>query len=257
MMSKEREVKYSTQYEILSFDTDYLGRAHLSALMNYLQDAARLHSIREGFSVFDLFKKGVTWVVSRYHVKINRYPELSEKILIKTWASGKNGYFALRDFEVADERLKPILVATSSWMIIDLQSRRPVKVEGLFPDELVLEERALEDDFPSLPIVEKLDHKATFRVLFEDLDYNRHVNNVTYSRWALEAMPKEILFSARPEEVEINYRAEAFYGDEIEVVSQTPSTPDGYWVQQVFNLATGKEVARLRSLWKRYEYFNR
>lgn len=255
MKQDEKTLKYSARYEILSFDTDYLGQAHLSALMNYLQDAARLHSIREGFSVFDLVKKGVTWVVSRYHLKIHRYPALSEKIFISTWASDKFGYYALRDFEVFDEQEKPVLVATSSWMIIDLESRRPVKVENLFPDDLVLKERALEDDFPQLPIVETLDHKTTFRVLFEDLDYNRHVNNVIYSRWALEGMPREMLFSARPVEMEINYRAEAFYGDEIEVISQNPVSPDGYWVQQVFNLATGKEVARLRSRWKRYEHF--
>jgi len=254
-MGGSKELKYTSQYEILSFGTDYLGKVHLSALMNYLQEAARLHSIREGFSVFDLFKKGVTWVVSRYHLKINRYPNLSEKISVSTWASGKNGYFALRDYEVVDEKQAPILVATSSWMIIDLQSRRPVKVENLFPDELVLQERALEDDFPQLPAVEILDYKTNFRVLFEDLDYNRHVNNVVYSRWALEGMPQEVLFSCRPEELEINYRAEAFYGDEIEVITQKPATPDGYWVQQVFNLTSGKEVARVRSRWKRYEYF--
>ncbi|MGC9055381.1 MAG: acyl-[acyl-carrier-protein] thioesterase [Candidatus Saccharicenans sp.] len=255
-MMEKREIKYTSQYEILSFDTDYLGMAHLSCLMNYLQDAARLHSIKEGFSVFDLFKKGVTWVVSRYHLKINRYPALSEKIFVRTWASDKYGYYALREFEVADEKQEPILVAASSWMIIDLQNRRPIKIENLFPDELVLRERVLEDDFPQLPVVETLDYKATFRVLFEDLDYNRHVNNVVYSRWAVEGMPQEILFSSRPTELEINYRSEAFYGDEIEVITQKPGNIDDFWIQQIYNLKTGKEVARLRARWKRYEQFN-
>jgi len=248
----ERKLFYDQEFEILSFQVDLEGRAHLSALMNYLQDAARGHSIREGFSVFDLFAKGVTWVVSRYHVVINRYPRLGEKIQVKTWASGKHGYYALRDFKAHDAEQKTILTATSSWMIIELENRRPVKVENLFPDALVLTERALNDDFPTLPIVENLDHRATFRVLFEDLDYNRHVNNVVYSRWAVEGMPQEVLFSERPEELEINYRSEAFWGDEIEVITQKPAGPNGVWIQQIYNLATGKEVARLRSRWKNY-----
>lgn len=248
------ELYFTANFQIMSFDVDYKGRAHLSALMNYLQDAARGHSIREKFSVFELFEKGVTWVVSRYHLKINRYPVLGENILVKTWASGKNGYYALRDFEAYDEKQNKILSATSSWMIIDLNSRRPVKVENLFPDELVLHQRALEDNFPPLPIVETLDYKADFRVLFEDLDFNRHVNNVVYSRWAVEGMPQEMLFSARPMTLEINYRSEAFYGDEIEVITQKPVSPDGFWIQQIFNLKTGKEVARLRSRWMRYEH---
>ncbi|MGB9893734.1 MAG: acyl-[acyl-carrier-protein] thioesterase [Candidatus Saccharicenans sp.] len=249
----DRNLVYQQEFEILSFQTDFKGRAHLSALMNYLQDAARGHSFREGFSVFDLFKQGVTWVISRYHLVVNRYPRLGEEIKIRTWASGKHGYYALRDFEILDAGQNKILVATSSWMIIELDSRRPVKVESLFPDELVWNERALADEFPALPIVERLDHKATFRVMFEDLDYNRHVNNVVYSRWAVEGMPQEVLFSQRPEELEINYRSEAFLGDEIEVISQKPTGPDGIWIQQVYNLATGKEVARLRSRWKPYE----
>lgn len=80
----ERKLFYEQEFEILSFQVDLEGRAHLSALMNYLQDAARGHSIREGFSVFDLSTKGVTWVISRYHLVINRYPQLGEKIQVRT-----------------------------------------------------------------------------------------------------------------------------------------------------------------------------
>lgn len=250
---ENQEKKFLTcEYELLSFDADYLGRAHLSALMNYLQDAARRHSLREKFSVFDLAEKGLTWVVSRYHILVERYPRMGEKIAIKTWASGKHGYYALRDFEVSDVKGKRIALATSSWMIIELESRRPVRVENLFPDELILQERALADDFPTLPIVERLDHKTTFRVMFEDLDCNRHVNNVVYSRWAVEGMPREVLFASRPRELEINYRSEAFYGDEIEVITQNPESPGSFWIQQIYSLASGKEVARVRSRWASY-----
>ncbi len=249
-MEKERPVFFICSYEVLSFDTDYQGQAHLSALMNYLQDAARQHSIRDHFSVFELFDKGLTWVVSRYHLKIDRYPELGEKIQVKTWASGKYGYYALRDFEIYDTSQKQIAAATSSWMIIELDSRRPVKIENLFPDSLILPARTLEDDFSPLPIVERLDYKTSLKVCFEDLDFNQHVNNVVYSRWALEGLPRENLFLSRVRELEINYRSEAFYGDEIEVISQRPSGPEDFWVQQIFNLSTGKELARLRSLWK-------
>ncbi len=251
-MEDQRRRFITCDYEVSSFNVDFLGRAHLSALMNYLQDAARRHAVRERFSVFELAEKGLTWVVSRYHVLIDRYPRMGEKIVVRTWASGKHGYYALRDFVISDAGGKRIVEATSSWMIIELESRRPVRVENLFPDELILQERALKDDFPTLPIVERLDHKTTFRVMFEDLDYNRHVNNVVYSRWAVEGMPREVLFAGRPREVEINYRSEVFYGDEIEVISQNPESPGGFWIQQIYSLASGKEVSRVRSRWQQY-----
>ncbi|MCX8159888.1 MAG: thioesterase [Candidatus Saccharicenans sp.] len=251
-MKNQKRLFLTCDFEILSIEADYLGRAHLSALMNYLQEAARRHSVREKFSVFDLAEKGLTWVVSRYHVLVDRYPRMGEKVIIKTWASGKHGYYALRDFEITDSGGKRIAAATSSWMIIELEGRRPVRVENLFPDELILQERALNDDFPTLPIVERLDHKTTFRVLFEDLDYNRHVNNVVYSRWAVEGMAREVLFASRPRELEINYRSEAFYGDEIEVITQNPESPGDPWIQQIYSLTSGKEVARVRSRWAVY-----
>ncbi len=246
----DRQHEYQTDYEIMSFNVDYQNRAHLSALMNYLQDAARLHSIAEKFSVFDLQAKGVTWVISRYHLQIQRYPEMGEIIVVKTWASGKHSFYALREFEISDARQKRILAATSSWMIIDLKDRRPVKINNLFPDELILNKRLIEDDFPVLPVVERLNFKSNFKAWFEDLDFNRHVNNVAYSRWAVESLPPEVLFSRRPVEIEINYRSEVFYGDTIEVITQRPLNENEEWIQQIFNLSTGKEVARLRSAWR-------
>ena len=246
----DRQHEYQTDYEIMSFNVDYQNRAHLSALMNYLQDAARLHSIAERFSVFDLQAKGVTWVISRYHLQIQRYPEMGEIIAVKTWASGKHSFYALREFEISDARQKRILAATSSWMIIDLKDRRPVKINDFFPDELILNKRLIEDDFPVLPVVERLNFKSNFKAWFEDLDFNRHVNNVAYSRWAVESLPPEVLFSRRPVEIEINYRSEVFYGDTIEVITQRPLNENEEWIQQIFNLSTGKEVARLRSAWR-------
>ncbi|HPB59966.1 MAG TPA: thioesterase [Candidatus Saccharicenans sp.] len=246
----DRQHEYQTDYEIMSFNVDYQNRAHLSALMNYLQDAARLHSIAEKFSVFDLQAKGVTWVISRYHLQVQRYPEMGEIIAVKTWASGKHSFYALREFEISDARQKRILAATSSWMIIDLKDRRPVKINNLFPDELILNKRLIEDDFPVLPVVERLNFKSNFKAWFEDLDFNRHVNNVAYSRWAVESLPPEVLFSRRPVEIEINYRSEVFYGDTIEVITQRPLNENEEWIQQIFNLSTGKEVARLRSAWR-------
>lgn len=246
----DRQHEYQTDYEIMSFNVDYQNRAHLSALMNYLQDAARLHSIAEKFSVFDLQAKGVTWVISRYHLQVQRYPEMGEIIAVKTWASGKHSFYALREFEISDARQKRILAATSSWMIIDLKDRRPVKINNLFPDELILDKRLIEDDFPVLPVVERLNFKSNFKAWFEDLDFNRHVNNVAYSRWAVESLPPEVLFSRRPVEIEINYRSEVFYGDTIEVITQRPLNENEEWIQQIFNLSTGKEVARLRSAWR-------
>jgi len=84
------------------------------------------------------------------------------------------------------------------------------------------------------------------------LDWNRHVNNAVYIQWALESVPPDLLMSRRPMELEVSYRAEAFYGDE--VLSAAQRVPEGEsaeaaFLHQILNAATGVELARLRTRW--------
>ena len=119
---------YRKEYTVHTYETDARGLARPVALLNFLQDSAGDHAGRLGLSVVDLFKRNMTWVLSRYHVLIHRYPALGARLEVMTWPSGKHGYFAIRDFEVSDGSGGPILSATSSWMVIGLEKKQAVKV---------------------------------------------------------------------------------------------------------------------------------
>ncbi len=69
----------------------------------------------------DLFKKGLTWVLSRFHIEITRYPKWGETVQINTWPSGRGPLFAVRDYEILDAE-GPLAAATSSWLIVDLKT---------------------------------------------------------------------------------------------------------------------------------------
>jgi acyl-ACP thioesterase len=244
------ELTYRTEYGIHAYEVDFRGRARLVALMNYLQDAAGEHAGALGFSVTDLVKRNMTWVLSRYHLRIDRYPLLGEKLTVETWPSGRSGYFALRDFEVRDSNGGGILAATTSWMVLDLGKRQPLKVDEILPADTVIERRALADEFKSLPVADSPEREVPFRAEMGHLDLNRHVNNAVYVHWALEAVPSEILGRLLPVDVEVAYRAEAVFGDEI--LSRVQSTGDGEgpaFLHQIVNAKTWTELARLRTLW--------
>ena len=171
--------------------------------------------------VLDLFKRNLTWVLSRYHVVVHRYPGLGARLEVTTWPSGKHGYFALRDFEVSDGGGDPVLSATSSWMVISLDKKQPVKVDEAIDIPYAVDKRALADPFDSLAVPGARDAEVRFRVESAHIDWNRHVNNAVYVQWALEAVPPDVLKRSRPVDLEVSYRAEAFYGDE--VVSVDPA----------------------------------
>jgi hypothetical protein len=56
---------------------------------------------------------------------------------------------------------------------------------------------------------------ALLRVRRCDLDMNRHVNNASYLRWILEDVPSHVCEGAFACGVDIEYRAECGYGDEV------------------------------------------
>jgi medium-chain acyl-[acyl-carrier-protein] hydrolase len=241
---------FTKRYPVNTFNVDFEGKARLTFLLDLLQDVAREHAALLKVSIFDLQAKGLTWVLSRYHVRASRYPAMGEMVEVRTWPSGKKGVFALRDFEVRDGDGCLILEATTSWLIISLAEKQPVRMDTVFLDEHILDRRAVVDDFERLPSPVRRDREASFRVLDRDLDFNRHVNNVVYVHWALEGMPEEVLRTRRPVEVEVVYKAEAFYGEDIVAGVQIPEGQYGVFLHDIVRKTDGCELARLRTSWR-------
>jgi medium-chain acyl-[acyl-carrier-protein] hydrolase len=253
------DLLYRKEFSIHSYELDFEGLTRPVSLLNFLQDAAGEHAAHLGWSVLDLLKRNMTWVLSRYHVRVERYPAWGERIVVLTWPSGRHGYFALRDFEVSDADGRTVVAATTSWMILDLGRKQPLKVDDILPNNFVVEKRALADDFAPLPVLERPDRELSFRVDLGHLDLNRHVNNAVYVQWALETVPWEISRCQRPVDVEVAYRAEAFFEEPIlsrlqaVPASAAPGAekdPEPVFLHQIVNASTGAELTRLRSRWR-------
>jgi acyl-ACP thioesterase len=245
------ELVFHKEYAIHTYETDARGLVTTIALLNFLQDSAGEHAGRLGLSVLDLVKRNMTWVLSRYHILVHRHPAMGETLEVTTWPSGKGGYFATRDFEVAAANGSPVLSATSSWMIIGLEKKQPLKVDEIIDIPYAFDKRALDDPFASLPVPSGRDAEIRFRVESVHIDWNRHVNNAVYVQWALEGVPAAVLMKKRPIEIEVSFRAEAFFGEEVlSVVQALPDEGAGpVYLHQILNAASGTELTRLRTRW--------
>jgi acyl-ACP thioesterase len=253
------ELLYRKEFTVHSYELDFEGKARPVSLLNFLQDTAGEHAAHLGWSVTDLLKRNMTWVLSRYHVRIERYPAWGDRIDVLTWPSGRHGFFALRDFEVSDGGGNRVLVGTTSWMVLDLGRKQPLKVDDILPTNYLVERRALADDFSPLPALDLAENELSFRVEMSHLDLNKHVNNAVYIQWALEAAPGGVLTRLRPADIEVSYRAEAFYGDMIlsRVKAAAPpaagpegSRPSPVFLHQILNAESEVELARLRTRWE-------
>jgi len=243
---------YTFSYTIRPHEANFLDKAMPNVLLNYLQDAAYGHANELGVSVFHLFEKGLTWVLSRYHVVVDKYPMVGEKVLVRTWVPSPPKRFYLREFEIVGESGNVLVRASSSWLLADIRTKQAVQGDVSLGEFPVVPRRAVDDDFGHLPAMDgdsgghQIEERFCVRV--GDLDLNRHVNHVVYIQWALESVPKEVLKNCRPADIEVAYRGEAKKG---EIVLARTKALDGEnrFGHQLIRESDGKELTRLRTAW--------
>lgn len=234
-------------YDVRPHDAGYRDTIRPDALLNYFQDAAFAHSVSKGFSAYHLFERGLTWVLSRYHIRVNRYPSVGESVRVRTWYPGAQKPFYLRDWEVLGGTGEVLALATSSWLILDIESQRPAEDGGLLDPLETRPVRAIEDPFAPLPELKDRQFEARFCVRPADTDLNRHVNHVHYIQWALDTVGRHAPVKSVPLEIEASYRAPAREGDT--VISRARDAGEGFFIHQLVLEPDGTEATRLRTKW--------
>lgn len=240
---------FEATYTIRSFDVDADGFVRPVTLLSYLQEAASEHIALLGASVRELMAEGLTWVLSRAHLQIEHYSRRGDNVTIRTWPSQREGRFTAREFELFDHKGTVIARATTSWAVIDLKSRKPVRVDRHPPYPLT-PRRVIDDRFATLPTLEKVWGEKRFMVRRSDLDLNRHVNHTVYAGWALDAVPDELAEKYKPVSLEIGYRAEALAGEEVTVSCECSEENGSVLVIHRIAASDGRELTRLRTIWQ-------
>lgn len=244
---------FSDVFRVRAYEAGPDARVNIQSVFNYLQDIASTHAALMGVAVDRLQEKNLTWVLSRMHIRMEKYPFWMRRIRIDTWPALKEKYYAERDYRLFDEKEREIGVASSSWMMIDTVRRRSVALPE-FMDVLqnLKAGRAMKDPFEKLPELSRIENEKHFNVRLSDLDMNRHVNSVHYLSWALETVPPEIWIEYNLTDVEINYRNECYHGDRIYSKSEKiEKNGSCVFIHQLFKEQNKTELTRLRTCWKR------
>ncbi|MCP4694451.1 MAG: hypothetical protein GY859_40855, partial [Desulfobacterales bacterium] len=156
------------------------------------------------------------------------------------------------DFRLHDHAVRPIGAAVSAWLVIDVKTRRPIRI-GPFIEKLrpLLSDRALEDPLAKLPEVNHPGIETRFRVRGRDLDVNQHVNNVSYIEWIVESIPLAFKEGGALSSLEINFLSEAFLGDVVIAQCQPENDEHAVFHHRIFREKSGKELVRAKTTWKR------
>lgn len=190
-------------YVVRGFDCGYGGPLRPFALANFFQEAAGAHAAMLGIGMEDLWRKGLTWMLARIDIRIARLPEHGAKVRVRTWPAGTRRLFALRCLELEDEREHRLAGALYEYVIVDMNTRRPVRPERhLSPDLKADRAWPYADLAPGVeeePFLEfgreNLAAGQGFELAFEieargrHIDHNGHVNNAHFVNWLCDAVP--------------------------------------------------------------------
>lgn len=204
---------------VSSFDIDVWGVMKPSSILNICQDTAYLHSKSMGYGFDVLHKLNMTWVLSRVKVAVMRSPSWLERVKVRTWHKGQSGLFSLRDYIFYDQQGEPIIKITTSWLILNLATRRIARVDKIFnQDGMELAEYkcdAIEVEAPRIEVPSTLDVVGTHKVLYSDLDLNEHVNNTKYMDWACDHSPQQMQREKSLKAFCLNFNHEAKHSEQI------------------------------------------
>jgi len=238
--------KYSQEFTIGAFDSDWHGNAKLTSICNYLQEIAGIHVDQIGQGLHDLNQNNYSWVLSRMKIKIIRPAKWKESIRIETFPTGIKGLFGARDFRIFDADDQIIALASSYWLVVDLKTHRPLRPHDVVKDMPIGNyNEVFEEELDKLP---PLSQEAKFiediKIHYSDIDINRHVNNVKYLKWLVDAFPHEILTEKPISELEINFLHELKLGENIQIFQELDDA--NHMLCKIKSSTTGKENCRAR-----------
>lgn len=211
---------YTTYYNIELDDIGRDEKATNRSIMKIMQETAVLHSEYIGYGLLNMEEKEKAWMVLDWEIKVIERPLYNTKVKAQTWGRRIDRLSAYRDFKLEDEEGNTIAIATSKWVFVDIQKRKPTRItediKNLFeiePDKKVLDkglEKIKRDDY-------NFDKEyKEYKVERRDIDINGHMNNLAYIDMAYEILPEEVYQNKVFNNIRITYKKEIVYGESIE-----------------------------------------
>lgn len=227
----QTKIGHQETYTVKTYDIDAFKQMTAPALSRVLNEVAMQHVLKLKLSVWDLEPHQIGWVLLRLELHINRLPLLGEQIHIQTYPSGFERVFTYRDYRVLDEHGKDIATASTTWVLLNTETRRPTRIPAWISERAPEEpEQAYCLPRPQAQLKEwtAASGKQNCIVGWYDLDFNWHLSNTHYLRLLLDSMPADFLQTHQPKIIRVHYKSEANLNDSL---SSESAKLDGYLFQ--------------------------
>ncbi len=219
---EKKQYKESCYLDTYKVDPQKIGKA--SGIWQLMQEAACHQMEEQRPSYTDLLDEGKALMLARVDLAIPEEIFLNESLISSSWpcestrATFLRNYVLLRDDKIA-------AVADTQWSLVDLASRKILKVEEVdFSGYWMGEHRQLmKGKFKISPATEEsMRQVGSKTVCYSDLDYNGHMNNTYYLDMLCDYIPELAAGAHRASFLRIHYSKEAPLGETLHIMSTGP-----------------------------------
>ena len=182
--------RFTTRVGYPDVDMDF--KLTIPGALRMMQEAAIYHSDQSGYSINTREKTRVHWIIVGWRVQMLAQVGWGEELYVDTWPRTMSRVTSERDFRISNDRGEVVCIATSNWILVNLDTGRAARVT---PEIAAAYELDPTPVFPE-PMPElKLDagvETYVGKVLRRDIDSNHHVNNLIYLDYAKQALPEDV-----------------------------------------------------------------
>jgi Acyl-ACP thioesterase len=207
----------SQRYRISINDIDFTKKIKPSAIFNYFQEIANMHSENLGVGLDTIrTENGVMWVLIKIRVDIIRYPLWDEEIIVETWPQTPRKYEFERDFIITGLNGEILVRGISSWVILDTETHELKKSDTIKLDRPEPKTtRALDCTLGKIRLPEEFELIYKRLIGCSDIDINCHLNNSKYIDFIMDCFTMDQLRNNKAKSIQVNYLNEAMPGDTI------------------------------------------
>lgn len=240
--------KTSYDYRVDPQWVDFTMRATLSALTNTVLSVAGVDAQHKGFGTDVLNRDNYSWVLLRMAAEFDSRPEQYTDFRVTTWVNDYGRMMSTRNFTVEDAGGKVFGRVVTQWCMIDLTTRRPV---DLFLPAVAETYGQFIVDAPSPAEPPKritafsAQSEETHKVVYSDIDFNRHVNTLRYLDMMLDLLPIECFAEDRPLRMDVNFLHECRYGQVLTIGREQRGNSECFEIA-----AEGKPAVRAILEWR-------
>lgn len=209
-------------HEVEPQEVDFTLRAKAPALIMAALNAAGRDAHNKGFGVDDLGTENRTWVLARMAVECDSRPLQYAPYRVETWINGYNRALSTRNFRLLAADGTPFARIVSQWAMLDIERRTSVDLTQLADahSRYVVDEPSPAEPPCRLRPLADTAAVTEHRVVYGDIDFNRHVNTIRYIEMIFDCLPVEVLAEDRPFRFDIHFLHESKLGETLRIACE-------------------------------------